>query len=226
MKFHKIFSICCFLLISFVSSDEAEHLTYEIEVLIYSTLDDETTEKFPLIEAFNFNNEEIITLSKPIKEVNIQAMNDSFKYENKFADIFKNIILLKAEEDRPKKYSKNSGFWYRDIANGSTLASLKRRLLRRSDYAYLGHYTWHQGALDFEKGSYVQLSDDENFDIFIKIYQSRYLHIDLKSYLKNKLKDDELIKYFIDKDIRVFPNEIYYFDHPKFGILVSIKDSI
>ena len=83
-----------------------------------------------------------------------------------------------------------------------------------------------QRALDFEKGSYVKLSDDENFDIFIKIYQSRYLHIDLKSYLKNKLKDDELIKYFIDKDIRVFPNEIYYFDHPKFGILVSIKDSI
>ena len=104
MKFHKIFSICCFLLISFVSSDEAEHLTYEIELLIYSTLDDETTEKFPLIEAFNFNNEKIITLSKPIKKVNIQAMNDSFKYENKFADIFKNINLLKAEEDRPKNY--------------------------------------------------------------------------------------------------------------------------
>lgn len=110
MKFHKIFSICCFLLISFVSSDESENLTYEIEVLIYSTLDGETTEKFPLIEVFNFNNEEIITLSKPIKEVNVQAMNDSFKYENKFADIFKNIILLKADEDRPKKYSKKFRF--------------------------------------------------------------------------------------------------------------------
>ena len=35
----------------------------------------------------------------------------------------------------------------------------------------------------------------------------------------NKLRD-----FFIDQDIRVFPNEIYYFDHPKFGVVISIKD--
>ena len=52
-----------------------------------------------------------------------------------------------------------------------------------------------------------------------------HLHIELKSFLKNEfLNDDKLTNYYINKDIRVFPNEIYYFDHPKFGVLVSIKD--
>ena len=40
-----------------------------------------------------------------------------------------------------------------------------------------------------------------------------------QSNLENIFKD-----YFIDQEIRVFPNEVYYFDHPKFGVVISIKD--
>ena len=69
------------------------------------------------------------------------------------------------------------------------------------------------------------MSNDTDFELYVKTYKSRYLHIDLKGFLRNELlKDDKLTNYYINKDIRVFPNEIYYFDHPKFGVLVSIKD--
>ncbi len=43
--------------------------------------------------------------------------------------------------------------------------------------------------------------------------------------LGNKIMaEDNLRKFFIEQTIRVFPNEIYYFDHPRFGVIVSIKD--
>ena len=71
--------------------------------------------------------------------------------------------------------------------------------------------------------------------MYVKTYKSRYLHLDVKGYLENNFNspesmDDEftannkLRDFFIDQDIRVFPNEIYYFDHPKFGVVISIKD--
>ena len=47
-------------------------------------------------------------------------------------------------------------------------------------------------------------------DLLIEQYKENY---------KNIFKD-----YFIDQEIRVFPNEVYYFDHPKFGVVISIKD--
>lgn len=61
------------------------------------------------------------------------------------------------------------------------------------------------------------------------------MHLDVKGYLENITNtlesiddefnsNDKLRDFFIDQDIRVFPNEIYYFDHPRFGIVISIKD--
>ena len=71
--------------------------------------------------------------------------------------------------------------------------------------------------------------------MYIKTYKSRYLHLDVKAYLENGVNDlgtnneqsnlENIFKdYFIDQEIRVFPNEVYYFDHPKFGVVISIKD--
>ena len=34
----------------------------------------------------------------------------------------------------------------------------------------------------------------------------------------------EKIKWFIDEDKRIFNNEIHYFDHPYFGVVVAIKE--
>ena len=207
-----------------VNSEDSMDLTYEIEVLIYATPENITDEKFILTNYIEVTNNEVVELTTPEKKINLKALNESFNYEYKFGDIFKNILSIRSNDDE-KSFSNNSGFWYRDLDNGKSLASIKRRISRRNDFKYLGHFTWHQGALNSEKSPYVRLSNDTDFELYVKTYKSRYLHIDLKGFLKNELlKDDRLTNYYINKDIRVFPNEIYYFDHPKFGVLVSIKD--
>jgi hypothetical protein len=40
---------------------------------------------------------------------------------------------------------------------------------------------------------------------------------------KNEILTSEKIKWFIDEDKRIFNNEIHYFDHPYFGVVVAIK---
>jgi hypothetical protein len=161
-------------------------------------------------------------------------MNESFKYESKFTDIFKNILFINTEKIEKESFSNNSGFWFRELKEGNTLNTLKRRILRRKDYVLLDHFTWHQGAADIEKSPYVFLHNDK-YGLYIKTYKSRYLHLDVKGYLENNFNSPEsmdkkftannkLRDFFIDQDIRVFPNEIYYFDHPKFGVVISIKD--
>jgi hypothetical protein len=41
---------------------------------------------------------------------------------------------------------------------------------------------------------------------------------------KNEILTTEKIKWFIDEDKRIFNNEIHYFDHPYFGIVISVNE--
>ena len=235
MKFLKQFLIIPIFISMLVHSEEVDDVvTYEIEVMIYSTPNFETEEIFNIKNTFSIDDDDLISLSSPDKTINLKAMNESFKYESKFTDIFKNILFINTEKIEKESFSNNSGFWFRELKEGNTLNTLKRRILRRNDYVLLDHFTWHQGAADIEKSPYVFLHNDK-YGLYIKTYKSRYLHLDVKGYLENNFNSPEsmdkkftannkLRDFFIDQDIRVFPNEIYYFDHPKFGVVISIKD--
>ena len=216
------------------SEEVLDVITYEIEVMIYSTPNFKTDEIFHTKNTFLIDEDNIISLSTPDKTINLKAMNESFKYESTFTDIFKNILFPITNKLEKNSFSTNSGFWFRELSEGKSLNTLKRRILRRKDYVLLDHFTWHQGAADIEKSPYVYLHNDK-YGLYVKTYKSRYLHLDVKGYLENNFNSPESIDkkftannklrdFFIDQDIRVFPNEIYYFDHPKFGVVISIKD--
>jgi len=235
MKFLKKILITFIVFPLVVQSDDLDSVvTYEVEVLIYSTPNFETEEIFKTKNTFLINEDDLIKLSSPDKTINLTAMNESFKYESKFTDIFKNILFLQTDEPEKNSFSANSGFWFRELKEGNSLNTLKRRILRRKDYELLDHFTWHQGASSIKESPYVYLHNDK-YELYVKTYKSRYLHLDVKGYLENVTNtlesiddefnsNDKLRDFFIDQDIRVFPNEIYYFDHPKFGIVISIKD--
>jgi hypothetical protein len=218
------------------SQDADASVTYEIEVLIYSTPNFKTKEIFNTKNTFLIDSEKVVELSSPPQSINLTAMSESFKYEYKFSDIFKNILSIETSEEKEKVYSTNSGYWFRELNNGNSLNSLKRRILRRKDYELLDHFTWRQGAVDIEDSPFVYLNEDGKYGLYIKTYKSRYLHLDVKAYLESEndsnliklgnkiMAEDNLRKFFIEQTIRVFPNEIYYFDHPRFGVIVSIKD--
>ena len=103
-------------------------------------------------------------------------------------DIFKNILFLQTDEPEKNSFSANSGFWFRELKEGNSLNTLKRRILRRKDYELLDHFTWHQGASGIDESPYVYLQS-EKYGLYIKTYKSRYLHLDVKAYLENGVND-------------------------------------
>jgi hypothetical protein len=264
----RLFSLLFITLISYtveISSQEINQTTYEIEVLIYETPNSITDEIFADDYELDVSNKEFIQLTSPPIVINSTALKNSFNFEYKYDEVFEKVDAIKLDNSEDQSYSSNPGYWYRELKSGTVLNSLKRRILRRSDYKLLAHHTWHQGAINRSNSPFVYLSDKSNYAVLIKMYKSRYLHIDIQGFIgivdipistenKNVIKrisniffqrgnpksepaeksetlDEELkgqnfIKYMIDEDIRVFPNEVYYFDHPKFGIVVSIKDKL
>jgi len=41
--------------------------------------------------------------------------------------------------------------------------------------------------------------------------------------IKSEDASEEEINIFIEEEKRIFDNEIHYFDHPNFGVIISIK---
>ena len=74
--------------------------------------------------------------------------------------------------------------------------------------------------MDFKKDSILQninlLLNDKNDLVKIKNNQN----IDQ---IKGLTINSSVINYFIEEDRRIFDNEIHYFDHPMFGVVISIN---
>ena len=48
---------------------------------------------------------------------------------------------------------------------------------------------------------------------------------DIKSLdIRSKSLNKEKINIFIEEEKRIFNNEIHYFDHPSFGVIISIQE--
>ena len=50
------------------------------------------------------------------------------------------------------------------------------------------------------------------------------MHIDLKAYLGDFYTKNPNITIFIDNEKRIFNEEIHFFDHPYFGVVVSVNE--
>jgi hypothetical protein len=50
------------------------------------------------------------------------------------------------------------------------------------------------------------------------------MHIDLKAYIGNSNPRSKKINLFINDDRRIFNNEVHFFDHPHFGLVISVKE--
>jgi hypothetical protein len=70
-----------------------------------------------------------------------------------------------------------------------------------------------------------KLVSDNNLTINLKLNKKNdYVLIDrISKNLEINEKSDEIINIYIDEEKRLFNNEIHYFDHPSFGIVISIS---
>ena len=283
MKLSKLLFLL-FICISFVSADS--NLTddlkeYEIEIIIFQHNKVETDENFD--QVFISPSAESISFYNPKLQINKNAYLLESK-ENFFNRLFKDFNPKTnnnnsiTNNNNPK--ISNPKNWYRKTNNLDVLKKLNNKLKTNNDYKLLGGFKWIQNINYKDNARYLFFEDiDNEYGLFLKLYRSRFLHADVKTYIGIIDKEpidvtkDEISKFekkllevnkkeinnfndnlrielnkpnnyvelnsdkitppnkkskevniFIDEQRRIFNEEIHYFDHPMFGLILSIKE--
>jgi len=282
MKLLKIFFISI-LIHNTNAYDNLDLKEYEIEIIIFKYSQSSTNE--------TFDAEFIAPADKVLKFYNPSLKINSDLYKTQYKENFFNKLLKGFKLD-PKKQNSfiekdNKGIkvsnpkkWYRKSNNLDVLKKLNSKLEKNNEYEVLDSFKWIQN-IDSRDDSKFLFHENviKEYGIFLKLYRSRFLHVDIKSYLGvasnktndtteekiqkyeskilesnqtnqtnistnlklnlnepnsyidiSKVEDDlkiessEIINIFIDEERRIFNEEIHYFDHPKFGIILSVND--
>jgi hypothetical protein len=130
----------------------------------------------------------------------------------------------------------NSNYLYHedfDKQYGFFVKFYRNRFLHTDLKAYMGLLNLSQtditeSYIDKYDKKLLEVSSNKNLKNNIEIkLNSKNDFIDInnnKKTDKNEILTSEKIKWFIDEDKRIFNNEIHYFDHPYFGVVVAIKE--
>ena len=277
---------CIFSMPVFTQTNNVKE--YIIEVIVFEQLEISGDEKLDP-EPLNLNNLKTISLlKKPEILIDTKKIIQSFNYEDSSNVLNQlNIKQMIEDEDDPSINIKKSNNkintykWYEKQDSLSQLDNIYRRLDRRKEYRVLHKLSWFQPAINYIDSPFVHEVYGKN-GFLIKLYQSRYLHLDVIGYLdgkfstdKNKeiikeikldalqesipetvlnqeieisselLKSKEIfitakeskqekselfiknaeVKYLLKEERRIFKNESHYFDHPRFGLIISVYDS-
>jgi hypothetical protein len=115
----------------------------------------------------------------------------------------------------------------------SDLSKAKEVLEKDGNYRILVHKQWIQNADAPSDSPMMRMNtEDGELDGTFKFFMSRFLHVDLnllfkepesKSMFQADNPEGGNISFEIRDHRRVRSNEMYYFDHPKFGALVQVK---
>ena len=217
MQFKNLHKILIFLLF-FINIIEAEDI-YKVEVIIIRFSDVIVDEKF--INNLDFSP----TVIKKLKENEIILIPEKFIDNALISSDLLDIEIETIENDNNsideteiKKYFEL--YEYSDLEN---LNFLIGRLRWRENIEILDSLSWYQPLKGQDEYTY-HYDQENNLSLYLNIYESRYLHLNLKAFV-GKLNFDENITTFIDEDRRVKNSEIIYFDHPNMGLIIKVDKS-
>ena len=202
MKFYKL-AVILFIISIQIDADNIDQ-EYKIELLIYKYNITKTDEYFTSL--YNIYKEDLITLDENNK-------NSDFSNVSEYIEAILNNDLIKANSIYPK-------IWLRDNSDITKLNKLKNQLINDKSKTFLESKSWIQTIPKEESSKFIYYSNDD-YGFLIKLYKKRFMHIELDSFLKNETNK---INKFIQINQRVFNEEIYLFDHPYFGVILSINE--
>ena len=192
-----------FFIFTLSSLTQAEiNKEYIIEVIMFEQLEiigDEIL-KPQILDISNINS--VTLLDKPQIRINEKKISQSFNHAgtNLILDqAFKEKIIDTQNEtlDEKKPLKKiNEKIWFEKQVNLNQLDNIYRRLDRRQEYKILHKQSWRQPALEKESAPFVH-EIFENNGFLIKLYKSRYLHLEVMAYIDGDLKsalNEDLIK--------------------------------
>ena len=214
-SFRLIVALFIFSLSSIAQSESQEE--YIIEVIIFEQLEKIGNERLEPKDLNLMDLDTIALLDKPDIVLNEKTILRSFDYDESELVIDQLIIDDNKNEqiqesDPPKLVNKiNESKWYERQQNLNQLDNIFRRLDRRKEYQILHKLSWVQPALGIDESPFVhEIFNDNGF--LIKLYKSRYLHLDVIAYLEGNFRTDnnaDLIKEIkFDALKSSIPNEV------------------
>ncbi len=209
--FKKIFLLFLFTNLVFGEEDNVE---YKIELIVfkYETIESD--------ETFNTNldiSDKNLVYFTDENSLLAQMSHSNFSNMSKFyTNLFKNNFDLNLK-NLPKPL-------YRDNPNLFVLNNLKNNINKESKYVLIDSKSWIQTIPEYDSSKYLAYQSQNNYGFLIKFYKKRFMHIDLKAYLGNLDARNSKINIFIDEEKRIFNDEIHFFDHPYFGVVVAISE--
>lgn len=114
------------------------------------------------------------------------------------------------------------------------LSTAANDLARDGRFRILAYYSWIQSADAKSASKPVRIrgtsgKNPGELDGSLRLYLSRYLHLDLNLGYQDNAGDgalsaggNDMITYRINEQRRIKSQETHYFDHPKFGALVRL----
>ena len=212
MKYFK-FCLIIIILSNFQHIEAENNDEYKIEIVLFNFNTTSTDELFKT----NLDEPDI---NETIEFYDNELINTASKY-SKFENISSYISSI-IEYQYNKEKTSYPSTWYRESDNLEILENFKNNISKDNNIKLLGHHSWIQNIPEFNESKYLRFkNNDFDYGFYIKLYKKRFLHLDLKSFINQKGNNG--IKIFIDKEHRIFNEEIYLFDHPEFGILFSIN---
>ena len=169
---------------------------YKIEVIVFEQVELIGDEKFQP-KSLNLNELNIISLlAKPEIILNTEKISQSFQN----IDVPLDIELIDIEESNEingaisinetnVKSKINTAKWYEKQNKLNQLDNIYRRLDRRKEYRILHKASWLQPALAEPNALFIHEVFNTN-GVLIRLYQSRYLHLEVLAYLGGNLITD------------------------------------
>ena len=214
MKFKNLHKILIFLSL-IINTIEAEDI-YKVEVIIIKFNDVIVDEKF------NNNLDFSPTVVNKLKENEIILIPEKFIDNALISSDLLDIEIETIQNDNNLINEKEIKKYYElyEYSDMENLNFLIGRLRWRENIEILNSLSWYQPLEDQDEYTY-HYDQENNLSLYLNIYESRYLHLNLKAFL-GKLNFDENITRFIDEDRRVKNSEINYFDHPNMGLIIKV----
>ena len=190
-SFRLLITLFIFSLSSIAESKSQEE--YMIEVIIFEQLEKIGDERLEPKDLNLMNLDTIALLDKPDIALNEKTILRSFDFDE--TDLMIDQLIIdknkneKIQESDPpiSKKKINESKWYERQQNLNQLDNIYRRLDRRKEYRILHKLSWMQPALGKDESPFVH-EIFENNGFLIKLYKSRYLHLDVIAYLEGNLR--------------------------------------
>lgn len=236
MNFYKFITLSLIFFASFYSNAKNNNEAYIVEIVVFEQLEVIGNEQLES-QKLNIQGINTITLQDKLEiSLNEKSIINSFDFEENEFSV--DIMTINESNTNNKESSRLTNIktnslidenkWFEKKSKLDQLSNIYRRLDRRKEYKILHKESWIQPALSKENAPYIHEIFDNN-GLLIKLYKSRYLHLDVIAYLEGNLSantDKKIInKIKLDALKDSIPDEIKNYDI-KINTKIFKKDEI